>query len=206
MEKNIIFDKRPLNKRFSDHEKQLFDHADVIAHFCKLIKPNVFLEYGMSNCSTTKIVAPHCKLVIAVDLNPHENMHTIPNLIFHKMTTLEFGKILSAEKNYVIDVAFIDAWHESHTVYQDFEDIFPYVADNGIIFMHDTYPTIEEYTAPEFCYDSWKVPYLIKKFYGDKCEVLTMPLLPGLTIIRKIGKPPNWMNADSIDFDSYIKS
>jgi hypothetical protein len=187
----------PIHARNPDYVPEVFDHPNLIAYFCKWWKPEVYLEYGLSSCLTTKAVAPFCKRIIGVDVNHHPAMDTIPNLEFHRMKTSEFKPILD-KLGVKLDVVFIDAWHESETVFQDFQDVFPHVAENGLIFMHDTYPCFPKYVAENYCWDAWKAPHLIKQMYGDQCEVLTIPVQPGLTMVKKLGPKLSWMDTATI--------
>ncbi len=191
----------PIHLR-SHTSPETFDHQTFIANICKFWKPNVYLEYGLSNCLTTSAVAPFCKKLIGVDVNHHSNMNTIPNLEFYKMTTSDFKPILDS-LNIKIDVAFIDACHNSKVVVQDFHDIFPHLSENGMIFLHDTYPVDSIYLKPSYCDDCYKTPNVIKYFYGSQIEILTLPIQPGLTCVRKLPLIPLPFHDMNIDFEIY---
>ena len=62
---------------------------------------------------------------------------------------------------------------------------FEKLIDNGIIFLHDTYPCDERCTSQIFSGDSWKVPDMIREKYGNVCDIFTVPVQPGLTMVRK---------------------
>ena len=193
----------PVHLRNPDtYKAEVFDHPGFIAEMCKWWKPKVFLEYGLSSCPTTSRIYPHCEKVIGVDMKYHPNMAKIPNLEFYEMKTSDFKAILDQMKTKV-DIAFIDACHKSEVAFKDFKDVFPHVIEDGLIFLHDTYPMSAKYTDPVFCDDCWKLPHLIQQFYGDKCEVLTIPVQPGLTMVRKTTKNLSWMNPETIDWSKY---
>ena len=88
---------------------------------------------------------------------------------------------------------FIDADHKFESSLSDFELILPYVNEDGLIFIHDTYPASVKWTNPGFCGDSYKTAEFIRKNYYDKCEILTLPLHPGISIIRKCTKQMSWL-------------
>jgi hypothetical protein len=82
------------------------------------------------------------------------------------------------------DYAFIDADHSHKQVVIDFEYMYKHINNGGYIFLHDTYPCMEENLKPTACNDCYLSPLTIKKKYPE-IEILTLPLNPGLTIIRK---------------------
>lgn len=183
---------------------ETFNHSDFIANICKYYKPNVFLEYGVSTAIVSSNVSKYCKRVIGVDVNYHENMKNIHNFEFHKMTTREFKPILN-NLNCKIDCCLIDADHESHSVFQDFCDVYPKMEDYGIIFLHDTFPVEEKYLLPTYCNDCYKVPYLIKHYF-PKCEIFTCNVQPGLTMVKKMPvKNLEFHNVDKINYSDYEK-
>jgi len=162
---------------------EVFDHAAFIASIAQWIKPEVYLEYGVRDGHTLVQVLPHCRMAIGVDIYPVPIY--APNLELYQTTTDEFSHAL-ADADIVLDMVFIDADHSSDSVLRDFEGIFPYLAPNALVFLHDTYPTDKRLLGKEACNDCWRTPQRIKKLYGDKCEILTLPFCPGLTIVRKI--------------------
>lgn len=172
----------PIHLRNIPWPAEIFDHPQFIANLAKWYRPNLFVEYGVGNGAATSVFAPFCKKVICVDIKKQ----FIPpsNIDFYEMSTREFKSYLP-KLNQPIEMAFIDADHKAEVVFEDFEDLFPYMIENGLLFLHDTFPCNKEFTHPNFCNDSWRVPDMIKKKYGDQCEVLTIPVQPGLTIVRK---------------------
>jgi hypothetical protein len=182
---------------------EVFDHAGFIGSMCRWWRPNVFVEYGVRDCATTSRVAPFCKRVIGVDIERHENMQRIPNLEMHVMRTDEFKPILD-KMGIEIDVAFIDACHNSHAILRDFAALWPHVIENGLVFLHDTHPISPKYVQPQFCDDGWRTPFLVRHFFGTECELMTIPIQPGLTMVRKLPRRPMpWMEPSRIDFAAY---
>jgi hypothetical protein len=144
-------------------------------------------------------ISPFCKLVIGVDVNDHPNTYKIPNLEFYQMKTRDFEEKL-VEMKPRIDMAFIDACHESDVVIKDFRGIFPFVVDNGLIFLHDTYPNNPKYLDKKACSDCWKTPLILKEYYSPReIELVTLPIQPGLTIVRKLPrKDPDWISKEKL--------
>ncbi len=175
----------PIHLRNIPWPAERFDHPQFIASIAKWYRPNLFIEYGTGHGIATKIYAPFCKRILGVDLEHSDVENTIPNLSFYQMTTRQFKTDVLDKLEETIDMAFIDADHKWEVVFEDFEDLFPRLSENGIIFIHDTYPCSETWTAPHFCNDSWIVPNKIKEKYGKECDVFTIPVQPGLTMVRK---------------------
>lgn len=174
---------------------EILDHPEWIRHIAQWIEPELYIEYGIRDGRCLEVILPYCKKAWGVDLDDYTT--TAPNYTHFKMTTREFNSILQTTRP-IIDLAFIDACHQSDVVLQDFNDLYPFVAHNGFIVLHDTYPIRRAYTAPVYCSDCWKTPDLIKEKYADRIELLTIPIMPGLTLIRKCedSPRPNWITAD----------
>ncbi len=179
---NIPIDMRHTPKRHNG-TLEILDHPAWIRHLAFWIEPRLYVEYGISSGRCVEQIAPLCRQVWGVDLAPYETKTA--NYSHYHMTTRQFHDTILQVKKPVIDLAFIDACHESDEVMQDFEELFPFIAQNGFICLHDTYPIREEYSNPMFCSDSWKVPELLRAKYGSQIELLTLPFMPGLTIVRK---------------------
>jgi len=175
----------PIHRRNIPGNPEIFDHPAFIASIAKWYKPNIFIEYGVAQGCATAIFAPFCKKVIGVDIK-NTCKYVIPNLEFYEMDTRLFKTEVLNKIGNNVEMAFIDADHNAISAFQDFEDLFPHMIDNGIIFIHDTYPCEEKWTSSTACGDSWKVPFKIKEKYGSQCEILTIPIQPGLTMIKKV--------------------
>lgn len=192
---NII----PIHLRNIPPPMETFDHIRFLSDFAKWLKPNLYVEFGVRNGVNIAPIAAFCKTIHSIDVHPIswslQEKH--PHLIPFVMTTDNYvSNILNRlPTEYIIDMAFIDADHESDQAFKDFEGIFPYVMENGFIFLHDTYPYAEYMTRPEWCNDCYKVPYKIKNKYSNYCEIVTLPFNPGLTIVKKtISSSPAFLN------------
>jgi predicted O-methyltransferase YrrM len=85
------------------------------------------------------------------------------------------------------DCIFIDACHEYTQARIDFINSFKILEDDGIIFLHDTYPPSLSYTDQNACGDAYKLYLeLTQSEYRDKIDIINLPTWAGLTIIRKL--------------------
>jgi len=189
----------PIHLRNIPPPLETFNHPSMLEFFAKWLRPTFYVEFGIREGTSLSAVAPFCAKVHGVDINPINSSLTekFNQFIFYQMTTDDYvsnviGKIIPRP---IIDMAFIDACHESNQVFKDFEGLFPYVMEDGFIFLHDTYPYDKIMTAPDMCNDCYKVPLMIKEKYGNMCELLTLPFNPGLTIVKKKINPlPAFLN------------
>ena len=162
----------------------VMNHTDIITSIAKQFnKVKSYIEFGYADGGNLDQMIGLCENIYVVDIiiNQRPNYE---NVSYFEMTTDEFcEKHLPEIEN--IEMAFIDADHTSEQVIKDFDNLFAKLEDNGIIFMHDTYPVDVKFTRDGYCSDSYRVPDIIKNKYKDLIEVVTIPISPGLTIIRK---------------------
>ena len=112
------------------------------------------------------------------------------NSRFYEMSTDDYFAYMSIP---TLDMVFIDADHKFESALRDFDNVFPHVRNDGFIFLHDTYPHDEKWLAPQYCNDCYKTAEYIRENYSDKCEIITIPVHPGLSIVRKCEKQLEWM-------------
>ena len=173
-----------LHERRFEGSPLIMNHTDIITGIAKQMDLNVYIEFGYAGGENFDEMVKYCKEAHVVDIeirSPRKH----ENAAYHTMKTDDFSENILPKLG-KIDMAFIDADHESGQVMRDFDNLFASLDDNGIIFMHDTYPLKFEFTRDINCSDSYRVPKMIREKYGDKVEMVTIPISPGLTIIRKV--------------------
>lgn len=143
-------------------------------------KDKVFIEYGVSLGDLTCVVSNFVKKVYCVDINNYSVINE--NVFFYKKTTDQFS--LENLPNIDFDYAFIDACHDSNYSFRDFENIYNKINKGGYIFLHDTYPSIEENLKPSACNDCYLTIFKIKEKYPN-IEYINLPINPGICIVRK---------------------
>jgi len=181
-----------INKIELDEDSELW-HAAFIEHFAFLMKPKVYVELGIHKCHLFNRMIPYAEKLVGVDIdtNAYKFMKKTSNASFVCSSTLEYAKQLEFNP-LTIDMLFIDADHAVEAVLEDFYAFFPYVASHGIILIHDTHPKNKEFMDPSFCNDSFKVVDKLSE-NNKNIEFMTIPLHPGLTIIRKRKTQISWM-------------
>ncbi len=186
---SFVYNNNPIYRRFVPLPVETIDHRYIIQsiiqetrHLFPSVNSN-YIEYGTRNGYCIEHLASYVSNVYGIDTIDYTP--TNKNIHFYKMLTDEFSN--THLKNVKYCYAFIDADHSSKQVFIDFEHIFNHIEIGGFIFLHDTYPCEEELLMPTYCNDCYKTPLLIKQKYSrDVLEIITIPINPGLTIIRKL--------------------
>lgn len=155
-------------------------HERLIPMLVDIVGARVYLELGTYQGDTIKKV--QCPVRIGVDRDIALSL-TFPDR-FYKMSTQEFIQKCAAECP-PFDVVYIDADHGPTAVLADFHGIYPFVADEGLILMHDGNPQTAADTAPGYCDEAWKAIREITEEDEHEYEAVTLPYFPGLTIVRK---------------------
>ena len=86
-----------------------------------------------------------------------------------------------------IGLAFIDGEHHYDFVKRDFENIFLSLAQDGYIFLHDTYPYEEGLVLGDYCADSYKMRQELEKDERVDCFTFTKLVAcnVGFCMVRK---------------------
>ena len=199
------FDDTPIYKRLIPPPIETVNHTHIIYNIMSIMLQErkeglTYVEYGVRWGDNFYDIGRVNKngLNIGVDINliymdkvrPLFDNQNIKYQL-HEMTTDAFSeKILPFIKP---DIIFIDADHSLESVIKDFENAIQHLSINGYIILHDTYPCSPEFLDKNCSYNCYKTPLYIKEKYinnkfnksGFKLELLTLPLNPGVSIIRK---------------------
>ncbi len=177
-------------------QEKIIKPINVIPKIAEWLLPEVYLELGIENCrnisKVNKLASPD--ILVGVDIRLRRKLDSIKFKLYEMTTDIFFFKLDSKEIIFPsFDMVFIDACHDSNQVLKDFWSVLPFVSEQGIIIIHDTYPPSSKFLSKRFCFDSWKVPIELKRYIkkNEDCifEFCTLPIPPGYTIIRKAKKP-----------------
>jgi predicted O-methyltransferase YrrM len=166
-------------------------YSDIISEIIKGCNFDTFLELGVDTGYTTKKIldkATNLKNVYCVDFRDNsiikyesDNKNKIN--YFFNTTTDDFFKSKILQE---IDCVFIDADHSYEQSRIDFLNAFNILTDDGIIFLHDTYPPSIELTSKDRNGDTYKLYLELSSLeWLDKIDIINLPIYDGLTIIRK---------------------
>lgn len=162
-------------------------YYDLLERIAKNMRPSLYVEFGVLNGESLERVARHSEYAVGVDINSPPPLRGA-NIEFHKMTTARFCEEV-LPKLPPVEMAFIDADHKYPAPVEDFNRVWPYVAPNGLVFLHDTWPSTPERATAAWCNDAWRTTGALREIY-PALEFVTLPLDPGLTIVRKPGPEP----------------
>jgi hypothetical protein len=162
---------------------ETFDHPKFFEFLFSYLKPERYLELGIRHGDTFTKVAKYCTEAIGVDTNMG-NFKMEPNMKMHLVSTDSYFNEL--DKDEMFDVVFIDADHSHEQSLKDFLNVKDRVIEDGFIFFHDTYPSHEKYMDRFVCHDVYKTALYIKENLIDEFEIITLPINPGVTMVKKI--------------------
>jgi predicted O-methyltransferase YrrM len=167
-------------------------HEHFIEYLAKVVHPNVYVELGLYRCSLFNLIIPYANELIGVDINPdaEKYLKKSEKVTFYSMDTSKFAEKLKLEP-ILIDMLFIDADHSKEAVINDFTNFFPFVKQHGLIMIHDTHPKSEEFLSQEWCNNSYQAIEDLS-INTDNYELVTIPVHPGLTLIRKRVAQLSW--------------
>jgi hypothetical protein len=167
-------------------------HVNFIEHIAAITSPKVYVELGLYECELFNRIEPYAERLIGVDMRADVEAFMIksPKVRFVNSTTDGFVKSLTPD-SLVIDLLFIDADHSREAVWRDFWNFLPFVADHGLILLHDAYPGEPRLTAPAFCGDGYNAIYELSQ-QREQFELVTLPVSPGLAICRKRRSQLSW--------------
>jgi predicted O-methyltransferase YrrM len=167
-------------------------HEEFIVHLAKIVRPEVYVELGLYQCSLFNAMVPYAGTLYGVDINPDSGkfMKKSPKSAFYPMKTIEFADKVKNE-SIRIDMLFIDADHAKKSVLEDFYAFFPFVIPHGLIFIHDTHPKNKESLSSDCCGDGYQAIEELSLRTSDY-ELITIPVHPGLTLIRKRKSQLSW--------------
>ena len=171
------------------------EYRAIIKSFIEALRPKTYLEVGCRSGSTIRTILKAANSVgskiYAIDIDDVKSK--LPKSVkFIQGKSADIG--VKWDKS--LDMVFIDADHNATSVMQDFRLFSRWVKHNGIIFLHDTFPSSEKITSPTECGDAWKVAWRLRKDFGSMFEIMTVPVTNGLSIIRKSCMQVDWQ-ADS---------
>jgi predicted O-methyltransferase YrrM len=178
------------------------NHIELIEYFVRLIKPKNFMELGVQFGETTKRIIPHIVGdYYAVDMERSENIdyfeQNYPNFNFICKTTDDFFD--GVDKNLKLEMVFIDACHSHEATYRDFLNVKQHLVNDGIIFMHDMYPKDKESTNPGLSGNCYKTAEKIRIEHYHEFEIVTIPVEPGISMLRKVDRQLGWLPPKMLD-------
>lgn len=149
-------------------------YARIIAAVCAAYENCRYLEIGVDQGACLAHVARSCPTVTGVD--PVAPERYVPGEFCQ--TTAD-GFFARDTRRW--DVIFIDGDHSYEQALRDYHHAVAALADNGTIFLHDTWPTEEHHYAPDACGSVYRLRRQLEDRHAD---AFTFRRHPGLTLVR----------------------
>lgn len=157
-------------------------HSAIITQIVHSGRPGVYLELGVHQNETMGLVAKFNQGTRLIGVDRKEPYERIMGVEYYIETTQEFLTKRLPEMKVKLGVVFIDADHTYESAKWDFEMVWPFVEEQGIVLLHDTFPEAEWEEKPGYAGDSWRFAVELRERGYDTA---TVPIPPGLTIVRK---------------------
>ena len=156
-------------------------HEGLIPALAAELGVTRYLELGIHQNETIGGVMEACPDAYVVGVDRYEPAEWVLGVNYRIMSTVEYlaGPVATDGP---FDMVFIDADHNSEAVLTDFHGVWPHVAPDGLVLLHDTNPETVADTSPGLCGDGWKAA---RQLTQSGHEAVTLPYHPGLTIVRK---------------------
>ena len=168
-------------------------HSMFLADLAKQMKPNRYLEVGIYQGETFKLVSRHATEAFGIDIaaSAVESIRFVPNAQGFQGTLGDFLAVNSALE--LFDLIFIDADHAKESVIEDFGNASPLLSPNGLLVLHDTWPGSAEFASSGFCGDAHLAVPILRSNYKD-WSFVTLPTHPGMTFCQRNTARPHWLN------------
>jgi len=172
--------------------QQEHGYYNIIHNIVNACNFSSYLELGVDTGYNIKKISDNCpnlKTIVGVDLKKFDSMKFLqkenldPRIKIYENTSTDsfFEKIVHQYDGF--DCVFIDACHSHDQVIIDYNNSYKLVPNDGIIFLHDTYPPNKESTNMDSCGDTYRTYLQLKN--NKNIDIINLPIWVGLTIIRK---------------------
>lgn len=178
------------------------NYLDFLAHLHKHVKPANYVEIGVSEGLSFRLVRPGTP-AIGVDPAPRVDYALSAGSRVIEATSDEFFAThdVRAELGGPVALAFIDGMHNFEFALRDFIALERLAERSSTLLIHDCYPLDRETAAREratslWSGDIWRLVLVLKKYRPD-LAVHTLALRPtGLGMVRRLD-PTSTVLADN---------
>lgn len=168
-------------------------YFQVLTRIHEYVKPATYLEIGVDQGESFKIVAP-TTLALGIDPNPHVKAALSPNHRVFRETSDDFFEqydVNSELGDKKLDLAFIDGMHQMEFALRDFINVEKYCSKDSIILVHDVYPidamsASRERVSLFWSGDIWRLILILKKYRPDLAVNVIATRPTGLAIIQNL--------------------
>ena len=146
------------------------DHDDFLPlmKIAKAVQPSVVVELGTAHGNLTSNICQRCPQATVYTVNAPVQLQT-GKIVTYELSIQDIGRVYKTYgfanrvvqiyentldlnlgeflADRVVDLAIIDACHDTDYVINDFFKVERFVKPRGIILLHDTHPSMEEHLA-----------------------------------------------------------
>lgn len=157
-------------------------HVPIIAAVAASYAEPTYVEIGVYRGDCLSVVAPACGEAHGVDVSFDRLMDDIPGARLWQMTSDAFFEAYDGPRP---DIVFVDGDHGYEQARRDTLNALEILADNGVLFMHDTWPVFRAATERMVCGGVHRVVEELQA--DDRLEVTTIRRWPGLSLVARRG-------------------
>lgn len=157
-------------------------HGPIIAAVAASYDKPVYLEIGVYRGECLATVAPHCGEAHGVDVSFE---HVTKDVSAARLWELGSDEFFAAYDGPSPDIVFVDGDHEYEQARRDVHNALSILAEDGVLFVHDSWPVLRAATARMVCGGVHRV---VEELHADPAlEVATIRRWPGLTLVARRG-------------------
>jgi len=168
-------------------------YFQILTRIHEYVKPATYLEIGVDQGESFKIVAP-TTIALGIDPNPHVEAVLNPNHRVFRETSDDFFEqhdVNSELGDKKLELAFIDGMHQMEFALRDFINVEKFCSNNSIILIHDVYPidamsASRERVSQFWSGDIWRLILILKKYRPDLAVDVIATRPTGLAIIQNL--------------------
>ncbi|MFD2265048.1 class I SAM-dependent methyltransferase [Lacibacterium aquatile] len=165
-------------------------YQDWLARLHEILAPALYMEIGIEKGLSLRLARAPTK---AIGIDPHPQVggvDWVTETRIHAVTSALFfaSPDRTVDISAPVELAFIDGDHRFEAVLHDLAELEPFMAPDGVIAIHDTWP-LDELTSGRvhatgfYSGDGWKIVPCLKAVRPD-LRIMTIPAAPtGLTLI-----------------------
>jgi predicted O-methyltransferase YrrM len=167
-------------------------HSLFLSDLARQMKPKRYLEVGIYQGETFKLVSRYAEESVGVDIaeSAVSSISSVPKSRGFLGTLEAFLKENQSLEKF--DLIFIDADHSMESVMEDFGNAYHHLSPNGLLVLHDTWPGSVEFASSGFCGNAYLAVGVLREKYRD-WSFVTLPTHPGMTFCQRNSAKPSWV-------------
>ena len=157
-------------------------HGPIIAAVAASYARPTYLEIGVFRGDCLAAVAPLCGEAHGVDVSFERLSEDVAGARLWPMTSDAFFEAYDGPRP---DLVFVDGDHDYAQARRDARNALEILSDEGVLFLHDTWPVLRAATERMVCGGVHRVVGELQE--DPRFEVATIRRWPGLSLVTKRG-------------------